>query len=58
MSGPFEGKVGTIAAVEGDLATFAVDVFARNTPARAPRRPRRSLGTERGMLLPVVEALT
>lgn len=36
MSGPFEGKVGTIAAIEGDRATLAVDVFARNTPVRVP----------------------
>jgi transcription antitermination factor NusG len=36
MSGPFEGKVGTIAAIEGDLATLAVDVFARATPVQVP----------------------
>jgi transcription antitermination factor NusG len=31
-SGPFEGKVGTIAAIDGDLASITVDVFARETP--------------------------
>jgi transcription antitermination factor NusG len=34
MSGPFEGKVGTIAAVEGDVASLSVDVFARDTPVQ------------------------
>jgi transcription antitermination factor NusG len=36
ISGPFEGKAGTIASIEGDLATLAVDVFARNTPVQVP----------------------
>jgi KOW motif len=35
-SGPFEGKTGTIAAVEGDVATLAVDVFAQDTPVQVP----------------------
>lgn len=36
QSGPFEGKEGTIAAIEGDVATVAVDVFARDTPVHVP----------------------
>jgi transcription antitermination factor NusG len=36
MSGPFGGKMGTIAAIEGDVATLAVDVFARDTPVQVP----------------------
>jgi transcription antitermination factor NusG len=34
MSGPFEGKVGTIAAIDEDVATLAVDVFDRDTPVQ------------------------
>ncbi len=35
-SGPFEGKVGTIAEIDGDVATLTVDVFARDAPVRIP----------------------
>jgi len=36
MSGPFEGKVGTIAAINEDVASATVDVFARDTPVQVP----------------------
>jgi len=36
MSGPFEGKVGTVAAIDGDVASVTVDVFARETPVQVP----------------------
>ena len=36
MSGPLEGKVGTIADIDGDVASVTVDVFARDTPVQAP----------------------
>jgi transcription antitermination factor NusG len=36
QSGPFEGKEGTIAAIDEDLATVTVDVFARDTPVHVP----------------------
>ena len=36
MSGPFEGRVGTIAAIDEDVATLAIDVFARDTPVQVP----------------------
>ena len=36
MSGPFEGKVGTIAAIDEDVASVTVDVFARDTPVQVP----------------------
>jgi ribosomal protein L24 len=42
-SGPFEGKVGTIAAVDGDAASITVDVFARDTslsPSSSPSEKR------------------
>jgi transcription antitermination factor NusG len=35
-NGPFEGKVGTIAVIDEDVATLAVDVFARDTPVQVP----------------------
>jgi transcription antitermination factor NusG len=36
LTGPFEGKVGTIAVIDGDVATLTVDVFARDAPVRVP----------------------
>jgi len=36
MSGPFEGKVGTVAAIDGDVASVTVVVFARETPVQVP----------------------
>ena len=36
MSGPFEGKVGTIAATDEGVASVTVDVFARGTPVQVP----------------------
>ena len=36
MSGPFEGKVGTIAAIDEHVASVTVDVFARDTSVQVP----------------------
>jgi transcription antitermination factor NusG len=36
MSGPFEGRVGTIAAIDEGVATLAIEVFARDTPVQVP----------------------
>ncbi len=30
--GPLEGRVGTIAAITGEVAILGIDVFARHTP--------------------------
>jgi transcription antitermination factor NusG len=35
--GPFEGKIGTITRIDGDVVALTVDVFARDTPVHVPR---------------------
>jgi transcription antitermination factor NusG len=34
MTGPFESRAGTIIAIDGDVATVTLDVFARKTPVQ------------------------